>query len=255
MKIMKLSLKIYCLFCLLFIMQQNNCYAQLSYNELPDTLFQEYKYERVAEQIEPDKPWVNHYHHQPIQLEVSVKNVKTKPIYKDCTDCIYEEYVDSLEVRPGYNKILLQKEINYNYDKNRSSNEEWAWVKMYEEIPKDHKPCLDIAEIDTCLWKYVIIQEAKYDSSLSKTFNHIPDTIRIPPLIIPIKKYRLKNKSYEEIEQLAVIDIETVSVPIYKIIEEEKLHIIPDIGTVEYKTAYKNVLAHFKKITPLNYKE
>lgn len=235
-------------------MQQNNCYAQMSYNELPDTLFQEYEYERVAELIVPENPWVNHYHHQPIKLEESVIHVKAKSIYKDCTNCIYEEYVDSLEVRPGYNKILLRKEINYHYEKKRLNSEEWAWVKMYEEIPKYHKPCLDIAGIDTCLWKYVVVKEMKYDSLLRKTFNHIPDTIRIPPLIIPIKKYRLKNKSYEEIEQLAVIDIETVSVPNYKIIEEEKLHTVPDIGMGEYKTIYKNVIAHFKKITPLNYK-
>lgn len=227
---------------------QNNCYSQLSYNELPDTLFQEYKYERVAEQIVP-RQWLNWYEIVPIKLEVSVENVKTKIIYKDCTNCIYEEYIDSLEVRPGYNKILLQKETIYNYEKKRLTNEEWAWVKMYEEIPKDHKPCLDIAGIDTCLWKYVIIQEMNFDSPLKKTFNHIPDTISIPPLMIPIKKYRLKNKSYQEIEKLAVMDTETVSVQIYKIIEEEKLHKVSEI------TDIKTVLVDFKKTTPLNYKD
>lgn len=248
---MKLTLKIYCLFCLLFIMQQNNCYAQLSYNELPDTLYQEYKYERVAEQIEPDKPWVNHYHHQPIQLEVSVKNVKTKVIYKDSTDCIYEEYVDSLEVRPGYNKILLQKEINYKYKKKRLSTEEWAWVKMYEEIPKYHKPCLGIAGIDTCLWKYVIIQEARIDTLLKSTRNLIPDKIKISPSIIPIKKYRLKNKSSQEIEKLTLIKVENVSVRLYTIEEEAKIRVIDPGGDAQ--TIVRIFKRLIKAVTPLNY--
>jgi len=247
---MKLLLKFYCLFGLLFIMQQNNCYAQLSYNELPDTLFQEY--EVIVERKLPKRQWVNYSKIVPAKLKSSVKTITTKYIYKDCNDCVYEEYIDSLEIRPGYDKIILQKEvIECKYEIQLRSMEEYAWVKMYDEIPKDSKPCLDIDGIDTCLWKYVIFQEAKYDTLLTRIYNHIPDTIKISPIIIPIKKYRLKNKSSQEVEKLTIIDVETISVGFYIIEEEARIH---DISYMNgYDGLGRPVRVLKKAVTPLNY--
>ena len=233
------------------MIQQHNCYSQLNYNEMPDTLYHEYEYGFVTQRLIPENLHVDHIV-TPIRLEVSLEEIETKYIYKDCTNCTYEEYIDSLEVRPAYNKILLQKRMNYKYEEKRLNEEEWAWVKMYEEIPKDHKKCLDTVGIDTCLWKYVIIEEENYDTILRKTANLVLDTIRIPPLIVPIKKYRLKNKSHEEIEKLFRMDVETVLIGIYKIREEE---VIRPVYMGTYETVNRKVIRHIRKITPLNYKD
>lgn len=229
-------------------MQQNNCYSQLNYNELPDTLFQEYKDEHFVEQVLKNTEMIELI---PAKFKSSYKDIRTKQIYKDCNDCVYEEYIDSLEIRSSYDEIILLREVKYKYYHELRIQDEWAWVKMYEEIPKDHKPCLDVVGIDTCLWKYVIIQEAKIDTLLKATRNVIPDTIKISPLIIPIKKYRLKNKSSQEVEKLTLMDAETVSVGFYIIEEEAKIHVVDPGGDPNIIVRILKRL--IKAVTPLNY--
>lgn len=247
---MKLSLKCCWFFYLLMVIQSNNCYAQISYEEMPDTLYQEYENERIVAP-KPVGVMPRRYEIIPAKWKSTRKNISTKNIYLDCDDCVYQEYIDSLEIRSAYDKILVKSEIEYNYKVEKRDTEEWAWVKVYKKIPEYHKPCLDLVGIDTCLWKYRVIREAKYDTLLIKNYNYIPDTIKISPKIIPIKRYRLINKSKKEIEKLTFIGRESVFVECHMIEEKEWSREIASTGDMGGYVI--NIRYLTKAVTPLNY--
>lgn len=221
---------------------------------MPDTLFQEYESRSFDEiVVSPDCDVIGYHHIFPVEFKSSDKSIITKYIYEDCNDCVYEEYIDSLEIRPSYDEIFVQTEYESKYDHRLKISGEWAWVKLYEEIPKDHNPCLDVVGIDTCLWKYVAIQEAKYDTFLRVKTNFIFDTVKVSPTIIPIKKYRLKNKSSQEVEKLILINTEQIPVQLYTIEKEAYTRYGHPGGC--YRSRPGILKSLIKAVTPLNYSD
>jgi len=218
---------------------------------MPDTLFNEYKnipFEEIT-----NSGGESLLEKVPAKWKSDYKTITTKVYFKDCNDCVYEEYIDSLEIRSGYDKIILGTEVSKRDSSKLVTDEEWAWVKMYKEIPKNHKPCLDVDGIDTCLWKYVIIQHAKYKNKINVTKKPIFDTIKIAPQILPIKKYKLKNKSSQEIEKLTPAYEVNRRVEIHTIEKEEKIREIAPDGDFNLITTYRKRLV--KEVTPLNYSD
>ncbi len=227
-------------------------WCQLSYEELPDTIFQVYEYEKIVEQILPDE-----YHSDIIRVKEATfktvpKYIDIKTYYKNCDHCEYEAYVDSIETKPAYQKIIPYRKIRFNgFRIEQKSTEEWAWVKRFNAIPNNHQPCLNRQQIDTCLWDYVVINPEVRDSIELKNYYSVADTIVVPAQFIPIKKYRLKKEHADANKQRYPIGSETCTVLIHQLEEKEEFRSVTMLGT--YRTRQVRRLHHFEEVTPLSF--
>ncbi len=240
------------IFFILIIIIPLSIFGQSNFNLLPDTIIPPVKYEKVVEQILADEPPV--FYRIPVP-EFGLRKNQRVLFYQDipdCDTCQYIIYIDSITIQEGYYLYTQEHSLLRQKEKHISKVAKMGWVKKKKTLPKKHRPCIGPLGVDTCLWKFVPIEEPEFKMVNQEIRAAVLDSVFVPPVKIPVEVRKLKHPVHYYKNNF-IIKEKTKHYNTLYVLPRPKPRRDQFLGT--YRTKTLLVPRITKEVTPLNYFE